>query len=193
MSFLDFVGKNNKSLRIYNNIYLREGESINIYGAQYVGKTSFCFYIIKNNSNKKIVYFASEILDKLYKKKLETIQENIYLVNNTNIKDTIDIINEINPELIIIDSLTAMQYISEKNNLSRLFNLVDEKRMNLVLVSQIRNYEGKEYYEHKKILDYFAYKINIETDGKHMILNKEYKIKYNEIWNERRWNYGKEA
>ena len=170
-------------IKIFGNSSLDAGECLNIYGDQYVGKTTLCFYIIKNNPNKNVVYVASEVLDPLYRTKLRELTNNkVYILDCFNVESLVKIIEEVPTEIVVIDSLTAMNYIADKKDLEKLFGIISQKKIHLILVSQIRSFKGKEYYEHKKILDFFSYKIKVEKKLDCMVLDKKEKIPFSDIW-----------
>jgi len=183
MSFLDFLqsGKESK-IKIVDDLYLRGGECINLYGDQYVGKTSFCFYVVKNNPKKKVIYVDTEILTPLYRDKLNSLSDNVYILKCSNIKSLKTLLKDLNADLIIVDSITAMNYIENKKEISDLFDFVEENKLNLILISQIREFNDKQYYEHKKLLDFFSYRIKTEKYEDSISLDNKYKINFNEIW-----------
>jgi predicted ATP-dependent serine protease len=183
MSFFDFITMNNNSIKLYDDYYLKESECINIYGEDYSGKTSLCFYIIKQNPDKKIAYVCSENLDNMYKNKLHELSNNVYLTHCNEVKRLIKILDIMPIELVIVDSITAMAYIDNNKDIELLFNLINDKNINMIIVSQSRKYEGKEYFEHYKILNFFSQRIKVEKQEEYLILNQNKKINFNEIWN----------
>ena len=181
----DFLDeKIDKAIKIYDDNFLSSGECLNIYGDYYSGKTSLCFNIIKNNTDKKIIYLVSEILDPIYLNRLYelSVNDNIYLLHCINIKSLINILNKTPVEIVIIDSLTAMDYIEEKKDIEKLFKIIRNKNINLIMVSQIREYNNQQFYEHKKILDFFSFKVKVEKNDDYIVLNGNNKIKLKEIW-----------
>jgi ABC-type dipeptide/oligopeptide/nickel transport system ATPase subunit len=183
MNFFNFIISNKDSIQIYDDNYLKESECINIYGEDYCGKTSLCFYIIKQNHDKKIAYVCSENIDEIYKNKLHELSNNVYLVHCNKIHELKTILEIMPMDLVIIDSITAMAYIDDNKDIEQLFNLINEKKMNMIIISQSRNYNGKEYFEHHKILNFFSQRIKVEKDKEYLILNQMKKINLNEIWN----------
>jgi predicted ATP-dependent serine protease len=183
MNFLDFIITNKSSIKIYEDNYLKESEIINIYGEDYCGKTSLCFYIIKQNPDKKIAYVCSENIDNIYIKKLQELSNNVYLTRCNEINELRKILEIMPIDLVIVDSLTAMAYIDNSKDIEQLFNLINNKKMNMIVVSQSRKYEGKEYFEHYKILNFFGQRIKVEKQDEYLILNQNKKININEIWN----------
>lgn len=183
MPFLDFFDKMvYKGIKITNNIFLKKGESLNIFGDSYVGKTTMCFYIIKQNPEKSVVYVNSEHLSPKYRKKLITLAKDIYILDCFNIDWLVSMLEQLKFDIVVIDSLTAMNYIENKKKLSELFDIITEKKINMILVSQIREYKGRKYYEHRKLLNFFSYKMHITKNKKEMILDDKIKIKFDEIW-----------
>jgi len=170
-------------IKIFGNNFLDAGECLNIYGDQYVGKTTLCFYIIKNNPNKNVVYVASEVLDPLYRTKLRELTNNkVYILDCFNVESLVKIIEEVPTDIVIVDSLTAMNYITNKKDLEKLFDVINKKRIHLILVSQIRSFDGKEYYEHKKILDFFSFKTKVEKKLDWIVLDNKEKIPFSDVW-----------
>jgi predicted ATP-dependent serine protease len=183
MSFLDFLSQNQKrSMKIFDDTFLNEGECINISGGPYVGKTTFCFYLVKQNKDMKIAYVQSESLSPKYQRKLKSISNNIYLIECFDIDKLKEILQKFEIDAVIIDSLTAMAYIDHKKKLMELFDIILNKKANMVIVSQTRNAGEQKYYEHKKLLNFLSYNFEIEKESDEMIINKELRIKYNEIW-----------
>jgi RNase H-fold protein (predicted Holliday junction resolvase) len=76
-----------------------------------------------------------------------------------------------------------MAYIDNNKDIELLFNLINDKNINMIIVSQSRKYEGKEYFEHYKILNFFSQRIKVEKQEEYLILNQNKKINFNEIWN----------
>jgi predicted ATP-dependent serine protease len=183
MSFLDFINKIvNKGIKIIDGVYLKQGESVHIYGEPFVGKTTMCFYIIKQNPEKSVVYVNSENLSPKYTRKLKTLSNNVYILNCFNIDWLLSILEQLHFDYLIVDSLTAMNYIANKKKLAELFDIVIDKKMNMVLVSQVRENKGRKYYEHRKLLNFMSYRIDIRKEGTEMILNDEHAIDFDEIW-----------
>ena len=177
MNFLDFIIKKENFIKLYDDNYLKKSECINIYGEDYSGKTTLCLYIIKQNSNVKIAYICSENIDNMYINKIHELSNNVYLVHCNEINQLKKIIEIMPIDLVIIDSITAMSYIDNSKDIELLFNLIDDKKMNMIIVSQSRNYDGKEYFEHYKILNFFGQRIKVEKQDEYLILNKNKKIK----------------
>jgi chromosomal replication initiation ATPase DnaA len=172
-----------KSLKIFDDVSLMEGEILNIYGEPFVGKTLFTYYIINNNPNKVVMLFDTE--NSLYpmlteiSKKIPVIYS---LINDLkNIKDIIwKFINKV--DYFIIDSITATDINDEikSNILVNIFNIIENNNKNLILVSQNRqNCKGQMFYEDKRILDYMAYKAEVMSTIDGCIINKKYKINKN--------------
>lgn len=178
---MTFLVEKKDSIKLYADFYLKQGESLNIYGDSYVGKTTFCFYVIKRNKEKKIAYVASEPLDPCYRNKLESLAKHIYELPCINIKRIKELISEIPMDLIIIDSLTALEYIEQKKDLADFFKTIEDKNINSIVVSQIRNYKEKKSYEHSKLLNFCAYKAEIKKHDGFFIVDSN-KIDFNEIW-----------
>lgn len=183
MAFLDFLDKIiHKGIKIIDGIQLKQGESVHIYGEPFVGKTTMCFYIIKQNPEKTVVYVNSENLSPKYTRKLKTLSNNVYILNCFNIDWLLSMLEQLRFDFVVIDSLTAMNYIENKKKLAELFDIVIEKKMNMVLVSQVRENKGRKYYEHRKLLNFMSYQIDIHKDGPDMVLNGEHRIEFEEIW-----------
>jgi len=174
-----------RKIKLYDNIYLEEGESAHIYGEPYCGKTTLCFNIIKNNPHKKIAYVQSEKLEQRYLQKLYTLSKYVYLVD-LNCSRTLSlpqILQLIPIDVIIVDSITALYAADDNDMIAQLLNTITTKNIFAVYVSQMREFNKKEFYEHQKTLNYFARRIKVEKVNDYMILNKKHKIKFDSIWN----------
>lgn len=186
-SFLDFLFPKKKTFVPYGDMWLHEGESLNIYGDALSGKTTICLHIIKQfntaNIDRQIAYVRSEPVDGKYFEKLKQLDKNnINLIETHDISHVSDMIKKINFGLVIIDSLTALKYIDLKKEIDTFFKIVEEKKMNAIVVSQGRYYYDKETYEHKKILDFYAFKVKIEKHDEKLILNNNSSIKISDVW-----------
>jgi ABC-type dipeptide/oligopeptide/nickel transport system ATPase component len=182
LSLIKLFNSSKKTLKIYEHKWIKEGEAINIVGEPYCGKTTTCFYIIKNNSIKNVIYIASETLDKNYKHVLHKICNSIYLLNMFDLRRINEIIEQMPIELVVIDSLTALRDMKSLKDLEKLFTIIQEKRINIIVVSQVRGFDDKIFYENKKILDFFSFRLNVEKQEDCFVLEKIIKIRYDEIW-----------
>jgi RecA/RadA recombinase len=183
--------KSKKTLRITNNMQLREGEIVNIYGNPYVGKTTFCFYIVKQNLNKKCLYVASEELNETYKNVLKEINSNVFISYSKKLKNINNFVSVLPIDYVIIDSITALEYIENQKVIDEFFNIIITKKLNAIIVSQMKNYGNKETYEHNKLINFACYKLKIEKNNDQIILNGKNKIDFKEVWsNESRKNNG---
>jgi hypothetical protein len=172
-----------KSLKIFDDVYLRQGEILNIYGEPYVGKTLFTYYIINNNINKSFMLFDTE--NSLYPM-LEEISKKVpviySLINDLkNIKYMIwNFIDKV--DCFIIDSITATDVDNDikQNILIDIFNIVEKNNKNLIMVSQNRqNCKGQMFYEDKKIIDFMSYKAEVKDCENGCMVNNKYKINKN--------------
>jgi KaiC/GvpD/RAD55 family RecA-like ATPase len=173
-----------KSLKIFDDVYLKQGEILNIYGEPYVGKTLFTYYIINNNVNKSVMLFDTE--NSLYPM-LEEISKKVpviySLINDLkNIKYMIwNFIDRI--DYFIIDSITATDVVSDnikQNILIDIIDIIEKNNKNLIMVSQNRqNTKGQMFYEDKKVLDFMSYKAEVKEVENGCIINNKYKINKN--------------
>src|ERR1017187_5793449 len=142
------------TIEVFDNVYIKQGDIVNVFGDAYVGKTLFCYNIIKHNFDKTVLYIDTEnskydLLDKLG----EHIGIGYMQVNE--IDNIIKIIND-SIELIdyfIIDSLTATDIEKNGNKLAELFDIIKNNNSNLIIVSQQREYKDVLFYENKKHID----------------------------------------
>ena len=179
----DLMGKERKGIHVFSK-RLNVGEIVNIYGEPYVGKTSSAFYILGQNPEIPFLYFATESFDQPYKDALLKRNKKIYF---SKLKDLKAILNSIKMMKInvVIDSLNGITYEEDNDKiLAEVFETVVNFDLNMIVVSQIKNYNREEWYDSKRILDFFAYKIKVEKKGDYFDLNKECPIAFKEIWNE---------
>ncbi len=108
---------------------IRTGIITNIFGESGSGKTQFCFSIcaklLKKNEDSKIIFIDTSgnfrperILDITNKHNLNKILHNIHYIRPYSIKDqfnAIKKINEIQPKLVIIDTITSLIALESKN------------------------------------------------------------------------------
>ncbi len=158
MDFMDMFSEDNKETIIVKGKRLLQGDIVNIYGEDYVGKTTECYNIIENNKQYSVMYFDTE--NSLYPK-LEKMAEEIDVLysNESNINSMLKMIDDTTEAIdyYIIDSITA---VNENNvmRLMELFNLIKKNKKNLVLVSQVRSINEKISYDYEKLINYYAYK-----------------------------------
>ena len=81
MSFSEAIEEPKQTIKIINDIILKEGDIVNIYGEPYCGKTSTCFYVVKQNPDKKILYVQAEQLTAHYEQKLNQLSKNVFIAN----------------------------------------------------------------------------------------------------------------
>jgi len=177
----DLMGKERKGIRTFIK-RLNVGEIVNIYGEPYVGKTSSAFYILGQNSELSFLYFATEPFDKPYKEALLKKNKKIYF---SELKDLKAILNSIKMMKVnvVIDSLNGIIYEEDNDKvLAEIFETIVKFDLNMIVISQIKNYDREEWYDSKKILDFYAYKIKVEKNGDYFDLNKDYPIAFKEIW-----------
>lgn len=184
MNFLDWFRQPKKTLKIFDDVILEEGEIINIYGEPYVGKTLMCYHIIKNNPNKTVMYLDSE--NSLYNT-LENIGKKVSviysLVNDLSLIKNMLKINIDIADYFIIDSITAtdMEDGDKVSNLLQVINMIQIFNKNLIIVSQVRGINDRVIYENKKYLDYMAYKAEVKSIDGGCIVNNKYKINLQEV------------
>jgi predicted ATP-dependent serine protease len=158
MDFMDMFSEDNKETIVVKGKRLLQGDIVNIYGEDYVGKTTECYNIIENNKQYSVMYFDTE--NSLYPK-LEKMAEEIDVLysNESNINNMLKMIDDTTEAIdyYIIDSITA---VNENNvmRLMELFNLIKKNKKNLILVSQVRSINEKISYDYEKLINYYAYK-----------------------------------
>jgi predicted ATP-dependent serine protease len=158
MDFMDMFSEDNKETIVVKGKRLLQGDIVNIYGEDYVGKTTECYNIIENNKEYSVMYFDTE--NSLYPK-LEKMAEEIDVLysNESNINNMLKMIDDTTEAIdyYIIDSITA---VNENNvmRLMELFNLIKKNKKNLILVSQVRSINEKISYDYEKLINYYAYK-----------------------------------
>lgn len=173
MDFLDILGQRPKdTLKIYDDIILKEGEMVNIYGEPYSGKTLLCYWIMKNNPDKSVFYIDTESTPYPF---LEKIGKEITLIysQHKDINTLIDIITKSIQyiDYIIVDSVTAMIIEKSENKLFELLSVIKKYKKNLILVSQLREYNEQKFYEYKKLLNFFSYKAEVNMEGGTLVVN----------------------
>jgi RecA/RadA recombinase len=126
---LDFLSTGSSNLDRFLRGGIRTGIITNIFGESGSGKTQFCFSIcanlLKKNTDSKIIFIDTSgnfrperILDITNKLNLNKILHNIHYIRPYSIKDQFDAIKkiyEIQPKLVIIDTITSLIAIESKN------------------------------------------------------------------------------
>ena len=126
---MDFLSTGSSNLDRFLRGGIRTGIITNIFGECGSGKTQFCFSIcanlLKKNTDSKIIFIDTSgnfrperILDITNKLNLNKILHNIHYIRPYSIKDQFDAIKkiyEIQPKLVIIDTITSLIAIESKN------------------------------------------------------------------------------
>ncbi len=126
---MDFLSTGSSNLDRFLRGGIRTGIITNIFGESGSGKTQFCFSIcanlLKKNTDSKIIFIDTSgnfrperILDITNKLNLNKILHNIHYIRPYSIKDQFDAIKkiyEIQPKLVIIDTITSLIAIESKN------------------------------------------------------------------------------
>jgi len=126
---LDFISTGSSNLDRFLRGGIRTGIITNIFGESGSGKSQFCFSIcadlLKKNEDSKIIFIDTSgnfrperILDITNKHNLSKILHNIHYIRPYSIKDQFDAIKkiyEIQPKLVIIDTITSLIAIESKN------------------------------------------------------------------------------
>jgi len=126
---LDFLSTGSSNLDRFLRGGIRTGIITNIFGESGSGKSQFCFSIcanlLKKNTDSKIIFIDTSgnfrperILDITNKLNLNKILHNIHYIRPYSIKDQFDAIKkiyEIQPKLVIIDTITSLIAIESKN------------------------------------------------------------------------------
>ncbi|HYJ03345.1 MAG TPA: DUF87 domain-containing protein [Nitrososphaeraceae archaeon] len=126
---MDFLSTGSSNLDKFLLGGIRTGIITNIFGESGSGKTQFCFSIcanlLKKNTDSKIIFIDTSgnfrperILDITNKLNLNKILHNIHYIRPYSIKDQFDAIKkiyEIQPKLVIIDTITSLIAIESKN------------------------------------------------------------------------------
>lgn len=126
---MDFISTGSSNLDRFLRGGIRTGIITNIFGESGSGKSQFCFSIcanlLKKNEDSKIIFIDTSgnfrperILDITNKYNLNKILHNIYYIRPYSIKDQFDAIKkiyEIQPKLVIIDTITSLIAIESKN------------------------------------------------------------------------------
>lgn len=158
MDFMNMFPEDNKETIIVKDKRLLQGDIVNIYGEDYVGKTTECYDIIENNKEYSVMYFDTE--NSLYPKLEEMAKEiDVLYSNESNINNMLKMINNTigTIDYYIIDSITAVNENSVMK-LMELFNTIKKNKKNLILVSQVRSINEKISYDYEKLINYYAYK-----------------------------------
>ncbi|MGI0050269.1 MAG: ATPase domain-containing protein [Nitrososphaeraceae archaeon] len=126
---MDFISTGSSNLDRFLRGGIRTGIITNIFGESGSGKSQFCFSIcanlLKKNEDCKIIFIDTSgnfrperILDITNKHNLSKILHNIHYIRPYSIKDQFDAIKkiyEIQPKLVIIDTITSLIAIESKN------------------------------------------------------------------------------
>ncbi len=158
MDFMNMFSEESKETIIVKGKRLLQGDIVNIYGEDYVGKTTECYEIIENNKEYSVMYFDTE--NSLYPKLEEMAKEiDVLYSNESNINNMLKMINGTIKviDYYVIDSITAVNDNSVIK-LMELFNTIKKNKKNLILVSQVRSINEKVSYDYEKLIDYYAYK-----------------------------------
>ena len=123
-------------------------------------------------------------MDKPYKDALLKKNRKIYYSEFKDLKTILANIKLLKMN-VVIDSLNGITYEEDNDKvLAEIFEVVVKFDLNMIVISQVKNYDREEWYDSKKILDFYAYKIKVEKKGDYLDLNKECLIAFKEIWNE---------
>jgi len=179
---IDAIDNKKNSLLIHGDMWLKEGECLNIYGDADCGKTTMCFEIVKNNPNKLCLYADTEPLTPHYRETLNKLAKKVYITNATKLQNITGYIMKLPVDFVVIDSVTALQYITDKKIIEDFFKAVEMKKINAILVSQLREYQNKEYFENEKVLNFYSYRLKVEKKDKDFVFNGN-KIETISIWN----------
>ena len=126
---MDFISTGSSNLDIFLRGGIRTGIITNIFGESGSGKSQFCFSIcanlLKKNEDSKIIFIDTSgnfrperILDITNKHNLNKILHNIHYIRPYSIKEQFDAIKkiyEIQPKLVIIDTITSLIALESKN------------------------------------------------------------------------------
>lgn len=126
---MDCISTGSSNLDRFLRGGIRTGIITNIFGESGSGKSQFCFSIcanlLKKNEDSKIIFIDTSgnfrperILDITNKHNLNKILHNIHYIRPYSIKEQFDAIKkiyEIQPKLVIIDTITSLIAIESKN------------------------------------------------------------------------------
>ena len=126
---MDCISTGSSNLDRFLRGGIRTGIITNIFGESGSGKSQFCFSIcanlLKKNEDSKIIFIDTSgnfrperILDITNKHNLNKILHNIHYIRPYSIKEQFDAIKkiyEIQPKLVIIDTITSLMAIESKN------------------------------------------------------------------------------
>ncbi len=126
---MDCISTGSSNLDRFLRGGIRTGMITNIFGESGSGKSQFCFSIcanlLKKNEDSKIIFIDTSgnfrperILDITNKHNLNKILHNIHYIRPYSIKDQFDAIKkiyEIQPKLVIIDTITSLIALESKN------------------------------------------------------------------------------
>ncbi|MBR4172844.1 MAG: DNA repair protein RadA [Clostridia bacterium] len=89
-----------------------KGSLILVGGDPGIGKSTLLLQICNTlPKDKKILYVSGEESEKQIKlraQRLEVVNDNLYLVSETDVESVLEIINSINPDIVIVDSIQTM-------------------------------------------------------------------------------------
>lgn len=126
---MDCISTGSSNLDRFLRGGIRTGIITNIFGESGSGKSQFCFSIcanlLKKNEDSKIIFIDTSgnfrperILDITNKHNLNKILHNIHYIRPYSIKDQFDAIKkiyEIQPKLVIIDTIASLIALESKN------------------------------------------------------------------------------
>ncbi len=126
---MDCISTGSSNLDRFLRGGIRTGIITNIFGESGSGKSQFCFSIcanlLKKNEDSKIIFIDTSgnfrperILDITNKYNLNKILHNIHYIRPYSIKEQFDAIKkiyEIQPKLVIIDTITSLIALESKN------------------------------------------------------------------------------
>ena len=126
---MDCISTGSSNLDRFLRGGIRTGIITNIFGESGSGKSQFCFSIcanlLKKNEDSKIIFIDTSgnfrperILDITNKHNLNKILHNIHYIRPYSIKEQFDAIKkiyEIQPKLVIIDTITSLIALESKN------------------------------------------------------------------------------
>lgn len=126
---MDCISTGSSNLDRFLRGGIRTGIITNIFGESGSGKSQFCFSIcanlLKKNKDSKIIFIDTSgnfrperILDITNKHNLNKILHNIHYIRPYSIKEQFDAIKkiyEIQPKLVIIDTITSLIALESKN------------------------------------------------------------------------------
>ena len=177
INFLDALYKPKETIEIFDKVILKEGDIVNIYGDPFVGKTLTCYWIIYKNPKYTVLYFDTEATPYSFLYQIGGDYNIVYSTIN-DIKDICEFIKKMDKavDYFIIDSLTASVIEGNVDVLLNIFNVIKKNNKNLILVSQIREWNSQIFYEYKKLLDFFSYKAEVKREEDKTIVNGKFAV-----------------